>query len=183
MSNQWSIPGNNDPGNWREMTAMERLAHIEHIHILHPRLRSLLERIDQCAHSAAEASPSQIHSPLSMAIAGQPGVGKTVLAQIWFAEAMRKTQPPYPYQYLCIQEMTTLKALLAALLWAVTDSYSVPLSSNTTVWMMENRLSRLLPTSGIHLIIVDNCDLMNDNINNRYRVLEVPIRKENPRSV
>jgi len=25
--------------------------------------------------------------------------------------------------------------------------------------------------------------LMNDNINNRYRVLEVPIRKENPRNV
>jgi AAA domain len=158
MSNQWSIPGNDDPENWREMTAMERLARIEHILLLHPRLRSLLERIDQCALSAAEASPSQIHSPLSMAIAGQPGVGKTVLTKIWLAEAMRKTQPPSPYQYLCIPAITTLKALLAAFLCAVTDSHSVPLSSNTTVWMMENRLSRLLPTSDIRLIIVDNCD-------------------------
>jgi hypothetical protein len=30
---------------------------------------------------------------------------------------------------------------------------------------------------------IDETDLMNDNINSRYRVLEVPIKKEKPRSV
>ena len=46
MSNRWSTPGNEDPGNLREMTDMERLALVEQIRILHPRLRSLLERLD-----------------------------------------------------------------------------------------------------------------------------------------
>ena len=180
MSNWWSTQGNEDPGNWREMTDMERLARREQIRILHHRLRSLLERLDQCAQSAAGAPPNHLHGPLSMAVAGQPGVGKTVLAEIWLAEAMRKTRmgetkPPYLYQYICIPAMTTQTDLLAAVLCAATGSRSVPLSQKTTVWMMENQLSSLLSTSGIHLIIVDNCDhlIRHQSRHIFYRLIEL----------
>jgi hypothetical protein len=98
-----------------------------------------------------------------MAIAGHTGVGKTVLAKIWLAEAMRKAQigetnSPCPYQYLCIPAMPTQKGLLAAFLSAITDSPSDLPSRGMTIWRMESHLFRLLPTSGIHLIIVDNCE-------------------------
>ncbi len=162
MNNPWSISGNEDPWIWREKADMERFAVVEQIRIIYPRLRSLLEDIDQCAQSAADPFPNQLHSPLSLAIAGQTGVGKTVLAKFWLAEAMRKTQMGEtkslpPYQYVSIPAMTSQKGLLAAFLCAVTDSDAVSLFRGTT-WTMEARLSSILSRRGTSLIIVDNCE-------------------------
>ncbi len=138
----------------------ERFAVVEQIRIIYPRLRSLLEDIDQCAQSAADPFPNQLHSPLSLAIAGQTGVGKTVLAKFWLAEAMRKTQMGEtkslpPYQYVSIPAMTSQKGLLAAFLCAVTDSDAVSLFRGTT-WTMEARLSSIL----FSLILLGECEAM-----------------------
>ncbi len=182
MNNSWSTPGNEDPGNWYEKTDLERLARVEQIHILYPRLRSLLARIDQCAQSAAGVPPHQLHSPPCLAIAGQTAVGKTVLAKIWLAESVRKTQMEEtkslsPYQYVGIPAMTSQKGLLATFLCAVTDSHSVSLSQET-IWTMESRLSSILSRCGTSLIIVDNCEhlVRHQSKNNSYHLIEFLVR-------
>ena len=85
------------------MNETERIALVEHIRILYPRLQQLFEHMDQCAQSVTEASQNLTQYPLNMAVAGQAGVGKTVLAQIWLSEAMRKlqvgeTRPSFVFQ-------------------------------------------------------------------------------------
>lgn len=166
MHESWSNSGKNEQENWRQMTDTERLALVERIRILHPRLRPLLEQMDQCAQSAAEVPPDHVDSPLNMAVAGQAGVGKTVLAEIWLTQAVRKievraTNTPSPYHYLSLPVVTTQKALIAALIQAAMGSRSLPRYQGTTVWRMEQLLFHLLPASGIHLIILDNCDHFN----------------------
>ncbi len=182
MNNPWSISGNEDPWIWREKADMERFAVAEQIRIIYPRLRSLLEDIDQCAQSAVDAFLNQPHSPLNLAIAGQTGVGKTVLAKFWLAEAARKTQTgetksPLPYQYVSIPAMTSQKGLLAAFLCAVTDSHAVSFSQETT-WTMESRLSSILSTNGTALIIVDNCEhlIRHQSRNTSCHLIELLVR-------
>jgi len=165
------------------MNETERIALVEHICTLYPRLQQFFEHMDQCTQSVTEASQNLTQCPLNMAVAGQAGVGKTVLAQIWLSEAMRKmqvgeTRSSSPYHYIRLPAMITQKSLLYHLLCTATDFCSNRQLSVTNTWNMENLFFQVLPASGIHLIILDNCEYLirNQSMHTTSALIELLVR-------
>jgi AAA domain len=183
MNCSWKNSENSNQKKRREMNETERIALVEHIRILYPRLQQLFEHMDLCAQSVTEASQHLTQYPLNMAVAGQAGVGKTVLAQIWLSEAMRKLQvgetiPSSPYRYIRLPAMITQKSLLYHLLCTATDFRSNRQLGVTNTWNMENFFFQVLPASGIHMIILDNCEYLirNQSMHTTSALIEFLVR-------
>ena len=183
MNCSWRNSENSNQKKRREMNETERIALVEHICTLYPRLQQFFEHMDQCTQSVTEASQNLTQCPLNMAVAGQAGVGKTVLAQIWLSEAMRKvqvgeTRSSSPYHYIRLPAMITQKSLLYHLLCTATDFCSNRQLSVTNTWNMENLFFQVLPASGIHLIILDNCEYLirNQSMHTISALIELLVR-------
>ncbi len=157
-----------DPGHWRAMTSLERLALIERMVVKHNHLSPLIEELDTFA------SYSGAGSPHCLAILGEAGVGKTTLARSWIRTAQQpasEERQRQPYRYISLPAQATPKAILASLLVELGDT--VPLRG--AEWAMMERLQRALRTSPVRMLFIDDMQhlLNRDTQRIRYSCVEM----------
>ena len=142
-------PSQSDRRRWLKTSVEERLKHVNHLLVLHPRFREAVALLDHCHKSSQDAS-----EPVCGAILGTSGVGKTSVVDHY-----RKSHPAeetetatrQPVLKVTLQPDARPKGIASDLLLALGD----PAWSRGTVQTLTNRAVKLLHHCGVELIVMD----------------------------
>lgn len=135
--------------NWSNRSVEERIHKIESIYVLSPYLKDVFEAIKYCHYYSRHYT-----EPKCLLITGQPGVGKTSLAEYYIKDYPRiesDSVDEVPVLYLKIEVPATPKSLVSALLAALDD----PAADKGNIGSQTRRLRKFLKDLNTELIILD----------------------------
>jgi len=138
-----------DRCKWRRVPVEERLAHVNHLIVLHPCFRDAVGLLKRC-HEASRQSTE----PVCGAILGTSGVGKTSVVDHYrrsHPAEETETATRQPVLKVTLQPDARPKGIASDLLLALGD----PAWSRGTVQTLTNRAVKLLHHCGVELIVMD----------------------------
>lgn len=135
--------------DYSKMTIEERKQMVEHLYIIYPRNRDILDEFEYCRRHAKVAAEAE-----GMLLEGSTGMGKTTLCKYYMLNSPRKVTEDgtfVPVLFAKVEVPASPKSLVTTLLKALGD----PIPDKGSVVSQTIRLKGLIADCGTELIFLD----------------------------